>query len=108
MRSPSLSLRARVHRAIVIAIPLALTLGPVAAIVACNSTTALQPKGSECFLASDCQPGLVCVEINKQRVCTDDLTGVAGRPPPEGGAPTEAGEGGDGDTPDCPVVFPDG
>jgi hypothetical protein len=107
MRSRSLSLHARVLRAAAIAVPLALTLGPVAfAIASCNASTNLVNKGGECFLASDCAPGLVCVEINKQRVCSDDLTGVAGRPPPEGGAPREAGEGGDAD-PDAPQPVED-
>ncbi len=104
MSSPSLPFRTRVHRALVIATPLALTL---AVIAACNTSTGLQPKGAECFLASDCQPGLVCVEVNKQRVCTDDISGVAGRPPPEGGAPMEAGEGGEAGESDGPIVEPD-
>jgi hypothetical protein len=108
MRSLSLPLRARILRAAAIAIPLALTLGPVAfAIVSCNTQTNLVNKGGECFLASDCAPGLVCVlNADKQRVCTDDISGVAGRPPPEGGPPREAGEGGDAD-PDAPQPVED-
>src|SRR5688572_33385332 len=104
MRSTSLPLHARILRMAAIAVPLGLTLGPIAlAIPSCNASTNLVNKGGECFLASDCAPGLVCVEVNKQRVCSDDLTGVAGRPPPEGGAPREAGEGGDAD-PDAPPI----
>ena len=104
MRSAaSLRLHVRIMRVVAVAIPLGVTLGPVAfAIVSCNASTNLVGKGGECFLASDCAPGLVCVEINKQRVCSDDLTSVAGRPPPEGGAPREAGEGGDAN-PDAPI-----
>jgi len=93
----------RALRAAAIAIPLALALGPLVLVIAsCNSSTNLVDKGGECFLASDCAPGLVCVEVNRQRVCTDDITGVAGRSPPEGGMPREGGEGGDAD-PDAPV-----
>ena len=64
---------------------------------ACSSKASLVGPGGECFLATDCAPGLVCVEqANKTRVCSDDLTRVAGRPPPEGGAGDAAEEGGEG------------
>ncbi len=51
---------------------------------ACNAESVAVGPGGECFLATDCAPGLVCVEqANKTRVCTDDLTRAAGRPPAE-------------------------
>ena len=65
---------------------------------ACSSSSAVGP-GGECFLATDCTPGLVCVEQeNKARVCSDDLTRVAGETPEPRG---DAG-GGDG-TSDAPI-----
>ena len=71
---------------------------------ACASKANLVSAGGECFLATDCAPGLVCVEQqNKNRVCSDDLTRVAGRTPPEAGA----GEAGDAQT-DGAIVQPDG
>jgi hypothetical protein len=81
------------------------TLGIGSAFVACNTSSSAVGPGGECFLATDCAPGLVCLEQpNKTRICSDDLSRVAGRPPPEGG-PAEEGEGGmeggrtDGPTP---------
>jgi hypothetical protein len=53
---------------------------------ACNAKSNLVDKGGECFLATDCQPGLVCIEqANRSRICTDDLSRVGGRPPAEAG-----------------------
>lgn len=61
---------------------------------ACSKDNAAVPLGGECDFASDCAPGLVCVEQrNKSRICTDDLTGVAGEPPGQG----EEGDGGEGE-----------
>ncbi len=86
--------------------------------VACGSVTEAGP-GGECFVATDCAVGLVCVEqANKTRVCSSDLSRIAGKAPPEGGpddggdaAPSEGGpedpDGGtaaDADEPD--VVTP--
>ncbi len=65
---------------------------------ACSQKDSAVAKGQPCFLASDCQPGLVCVpQDNGSRICTDDLSGVAGEGPMEAGRDgnmPEAGEGG--------------
>jgi len=61
---------------------LALVFSPAA----CGSSSAggVGP-GGECSLATDCIPGLVCVEQqNGARLCSDDLTRVAGEAPPDG------------------------
>lgn len=95
MTHPRLSFAIRVARNVA----LALTAGVAAVLfgAACAKETAVGP-GGECFLATDCAPGLVCVEQAKGgRTCTDDLSRVAGKPPPEAGAAdasAEAGEGG--------------
>jgi hypothetical protein len=89
------------------------TLGVLLLASACGSSSNAVGPGGECFLATDCAPGLVCIEqANKTRVCSDDLSRVAGRPPPEGGAAeADGGEGGvepDGsDTPDTSTPVPD-
>lgn len=94
-RTPSAGLRA-----LVCGLATALCFAPFAA---CKGSAALVQKGGECLLASDCAPGLVCVaQRNGPRVCTDDLSSVGGRPPPDGGGPAE---GGDAD-PDAPPVVP--
>lgn len=60
--------------------------------------------GGECFLATDCAPGLVCVEqANKTRICSDDLNRVAGRTPPDGAAAEQDGST-DGASTDGPVT----
>lgn len=74
----------------------------------CDPSTSAVGPGGECSLATDCAPGLVCVEqANKTRVCSDDLSRVAGRPAETGGAEEDAeAEGGgsnvDGSTPPPP------
>src|SRR5207253_1845432 len=66
-------------------------------LIACDADTARVGAGAECFLATDCEDGLVCVpQQNGSRICSSDLTRVAGRPPPEAG-PRDAGEAGDAD-----------
>lgn len=87
----------------------AVVLGPLLlAIVvplACSNTTTLSGPGEECFAATDCQPGFVCVpQRGGSRLCSNDLTQVVGRPPPEAGAADgEAGEGSaEGAVPDGP------
>jgi hypothetical protein len=58
---------------------------------ACSSKFSAVGRGGECFLATDCAPGLVCLEQpNKTRVCGDDLTNVTGRLPPDGGGAQDA------------------
>jgi hypothetical protein len=76
-----------------VALGFAVCLGVGAlASASCSSGGGLVGPGGECFLATDCAPGLVCVEQpNKTRVCSDDLRRVAGRTPPEGGADEDGG-----------------
>lgn len=82
------------------------TVGVGTGLSACSATSDPIGPGGECFLASDCAPGLVCVEQpNKARVCSDDLTRVAGRTPPDGAA-EEQGEGGADAQTDGPPVPP--
>lgn len=69
---------------------------------ACQERASLVDRGGECFLATDCQPGLVCVDQgNGIRTCTDDLSEVAGDPPPDGSMPVER-DASDEETPDAP------
>lgn len=81
-------------------------------LLACSKDNTAVERGGECFFASECAPGLICVEQRDKgiRICTDDLSGVAGEPPDpgeeaEGG--DEGGEGGEGGQTDGPVVIPD-
>ena len=49
-------------------------------------------SGGACSLASDCQPGLICVAQSGKGTCTDDLSKVAGQAAPDGAvAAAEAG-----------------
>ena len=61
---------------------------------ACAPTTAPVGAGGECFVATDCEPGLVCVaQRSGARECTSDLSQVVGQAPPEAGradAPRDA------------------
>lgn len=104
--------RPRRRAAIVFAAGLTVALGSsflLIVIEACSSSSALVGPGGECFLATDCAPGLVCLEQpNKTRVCSDDLRGVAGRAPPDGAAVTDdAGDGGTTDgAPDAAISPP--
>jgi hypothetical protein len=53
---------------------------------ACESSAGSVGPGGECSLATDCTPGLICIEQeNGARICSDDLTRVAGDPPSNGG-----------------------
>src|SRR5262245_20241554 len=80
---------------------------------ACAASSSRAGAGAECFLATDCEDGLVCVpQPNGGRVCSSDLSRVTGKPPPgqdEDGAmaadaPAERGEGGPaGASDDAPV-----
>jgi hypothetical protein len=70
-----------------LALGLAATVGVLAVGGACTSKPSAVGPGGECFLATDCAPGLICVEQpDKTRSCSDDLSRVAGRSPPEAGA----------------------
>lgn len=74
------------------------TLAVLAVGSACTATATQVEEGGECFVATDCMPGLVCIEqANKTRICSDDLARVAGEPPPAAGTVKEpdAGDGGD-------------
>lgn len=55
--------------------------------LACTPDTERVGAGGECFIASDCQPGLVCVpQRGGARACSSDLSQVVGRPPAMGEA----------------------
>jgi hypothetical protein len=72
---------------------------------ACGSKASLVGEGAECFLATDCLPGLVCVEqSNKARVCSADLERVAGEPP----SPGDGDDGGAADAAEGGAIAPDG
>jgi hypothetical protein len=84
-------------------------LGLTAA-AACSARPSLVGPGGECFLASDCVPGLICIEQRGgTRVCTDDLSRVAGEPPPrEDAGDPEAGDAAvDADGPDDAGLEPE-
>jgi len=75
-----------------------------AALGACSKQNAVIDRGGECFFAHECAPGLVCVEQkNKTRICTDDLSGVAGDPPDPGTGEDGGDEAGEGGTTDGPA-----
>ena len=89
---------------------LGIVAGTWGILAACSKENAAIGAGGECFFASDCAPGLICVEQRDKgiRICTDDLRGVVGEPPgmeEEEDAGDEAGEG--GQETDGPVVIPD-
>jgi hypothetical protein len=64
-------------------------------VVACTPRSSAVGPGQECFAASECEPGLVCVPQEKGgSVCSNDLSQITGRPPMEAAAP-DAGEAGD-------------
>lgn len=84
------------RKALVVAVVLAPVVVAVAAGSGCRERAGLVDRGGECFLATDCAAGLVCVDQgNGIRTCTDDLSEVVGEPPPDGAMPVDAGEGGD-------------
>lgn len=78
---------------------------------ACASRSNPVGPGGECFLATDCAPGLVCVEQSSgARVCSDDLSRVAGEPPEEEQGEDAAADGAanpDTSTPDTGGPQPD-
>jgi len=91
--------RLRVLRLVALSRALALgltaTFGTLLVAAACGSRASPVGPGGECFLATDCAPGLICVEqSSKARICSDDLSRVAGRSPPDAGA-EEADTGAD-------------
>ena len=96
-RLPTTRPEARVRRLrAVLAVALAVgMLGAVGTLAfACAPETSPVGPGGECFVASDCEPGLVCVpQRGGARQCSSDLSQVVGRPPPEGGAADTGGDG---------------
>ena len=70
-------------------------------LLACSKENAAIDRGGECFFASDCAPGLICVEQRDKgiRICTDDLSGVAGDPPDLGGEGDASNEAAQADGP---------
>lgn len=95
--------RVRPTHAILAGVVATLVVGGAAA--ACDPTATSVGPGGECFVATDCQPGLVCLEQpNKTRICSSDLSRVAGQTPPDGGnAADDGGEGGMTDGPISPA-----
>lgn len=71
------------------------------AVAACGKDRTLVGAGEECDLATDCLPGLVCIEERRsgRRVCSNDLTSVEGELPPDGGGMVEEDGSADGSTP---------
>jgi hypothetical protein len=73
-------------------------------ILACAQETSPVGPGEECFVASDCRPGLVCVpQRGGARQCSDDLSQVTGRPPSQ-----PNGDSGDNDASDDGPPVEDG
>lgn len=59
------------------------SLAFVASAVCACKTAELVPAGGECALATDCQPGLVCLgKPDGTRTCESDLSGVTNPVPP--------------------------
>ncbi len=79
-----------------------ITLAGGGLLSACSAKSNPVGPNGECFLATDCAPGLVCIEQpNKTRICSDDLSRVTGRAPDDGAEPEDNEEAGaDGARPD--------
>jgi len=83
------------------------SLAFVASAVCACKTAELVPAGGECALATDCQPGLVCLgKPDGTRTCESDLSGVTNPVPPNardgGGDATPAADGAAPDAPPAP------
>src|SRR5258708_5010556 len=64
------------HRALV-RTSLALLVGVCTAVAACGGAAPGGAEGAECFRASECAAGLVCIALSTgQRVCTSDVSSV--------------------------------
>jgi hypothetical protein len=72
-------------------------------VTACDPKVSRVERGGECFTASDCVPGLVCIEgADQVRVCSDQIEQIAAEPidagrivsPRDSGA-DDAGDAGD-------------
>lgn len=91
------SARARRARPIRAWVSAGVLAGAGGLLFACAQESSPVGPGGECFLASDCQAGLVCVpQPNGARACSSDLTGFEGNPPAEAGGDTAV----PGDAPD--------
>jgi hypothetical protein len=88
-----------------LAAALALLAFVASAVCACK-TAELVPAGGECSLATDCQPGLVCLgKPDGTRTCESDLSAVTNPVPPnmrDGAAEAEAPRDGATDAPRPP------
>ena len=74
---------------------------------ACAPKNSASAKGQECFAASDCEPGLVCVpQRSGARICSDDLSQVTGQPPAEAGRADAGDATTDGPAADAPADAP--
>jgi len=70
-----------------------------AAVGACSSSPKLVGAGGECFQATDCQDGLVCIpKRGGSSVCSSDLSSIQ-TTEEAGGAPTDASDDGPADGP---------
>ncbi len=97
--------RKRAHLRVLGLVALGATLLAVP-FAACNPDTARVGAGGECFVATDCEQGLVCVpQQNGSRVCSNDLSRISGRPPPEAG-PRDAVADADDAAQDAPEDAP--
>lgn len=84
-----------------LALGLTATLAVLVVGSACTAIVTRVGPGGECFVATDCAPGLICIEqADKTRVCSDDLSRVAGRAPPEAGPEEQDGGDAEGGVPD--------
>jgi hypothetical protein len=88
--------RIQVAIAVFLAVPAVLAL-------ACAPKNSASGAGQECFVATDCEPGLVCVpQRSGARVCSADLSQVTGRPPAEPNMPEAGDATTDGPVDDAP------
>ena len=67
--------------------------------VGCGTKAKLVAQGGECFQATDCADGLVCIpQKDGRRICDNDLSGIqvtedAAPPPPRDGGRDGASDG---------------
>jgi len=55
------------------------------ALFACTGEAELGAAGESCELSTDCQPGLACVSLHGNRLCSSDLSSIQGNPSTGGG-----------------------
>lgn len=61
------------------------------ALLACSGEAELGAAGDSCQLSTDCEPGLACVSLHGNRVCSSDLSSIQGNPA-TGGTDASGGE----------------